>query len=291
MPINTFATIDDPSAIRGTFADGINAAGQIVGSFNTANSFEGFVRNSDGTFVTLNLPSGNLGTGAEDINRASDIVGTYVDGSGDHGYLFTGDPTGIGRFFTLDDPSATPGLGGTVAHGINDLGQIVGGYTDSNGSHGFLFRPVGRPGTGIGTYTPIDGPSGTSFINAEGINDSGQIVGRFTDVSGFHGFLLTGGTFIPLDDPFATQAPLHSASTVWGRSSATLRTPPASTVFSSAGEHTSHSTIPRPPAAPMQTASTTRARSSGTMGMRLAFTAFSWRRSRTRRRPPTPPRT
>jgi hypothetical protein len=83
--------------------------------------------------------SGNLGTGANGINRASDIVGTYIDGSGDHGYLFTGDPTGIGRFFTLDDPSATPGLGGTVAHGINNSAEIVGGYSDSNGTHGFLF--------------------------------------------------------------------------------------------------------------------------------------------------------
>jgi uncharacterized membrane protein len=97
MPINVFTTIDDPSASRGNFANGINDAGQIVGEFNTSNSFEGFVRNSDDTFVTLNLPSGNLGTGAEDVNRVSDIVGTYNDGSGDHGYLFTGDPTGIYR--------------------------------------------------------------------------------------------------------------------------------------------------------------------------------------------------
>jgi hypothetical protein len=82
-----------PRPAGGTFTDGINDAGEIVGEFNTSNSFEGFVRDSDGTFVTLNLPSGNLGTGAEDINRASDIVGTYNDGSGDHGYLFTGDPT------------------------------------------------------------------------------------------------------------------------------------------------------------------------------------------------------
>src|SRR5436190_16313118 len=138
MPINVFTTLDDPSANRGTFAHGINAAAQVVGEFNTANSSEGFVRNSDGTFVTLNFPSGNLSTGAEDINRASDIVGTYTDGSGDHGYLFTGDPTGIGRFFILDGPSTTPGIGGTVAQGINDLGQIVGGFSDTS-SHGFLF--------------------------------------------------------------------------------------------------------------------------------------------------------
>jgi hypothetical protein len=54
MPINMFTTLDDPSASSGTFADGINSVGQIVGAFNQANSFDGFVRNSDGTFITLN---------------------------------------------------------------------------------------------------------------------------------------------------------------------------------------------------------------------------------------------
>jgi hypothetical protein len=62
VPINVFTTIDDPSTTRGTSADGI----KIVSSFDIASSFEGFVRNSDGTFITLNLPSGNLGTEAED---------------------------------------------------------------------------------------------------------------------------------------------------------------------------------------------------------------------------------
>jgi hypothetical protein len=53
-------------------------------------------------------------------------VGSYLDESGHHGYLFTVDPTGIGRFVTLDDPAATPGGLGTFAHGINNAGQIVG---------------------------------------------------------------------------------------------------------------------------------------------------------------------
>jgi uncharacterized membrane protein len=107
MPIDFFTAIDDPSATRGTFADGINAAGQIVGAFNEATRFDGFVRNSDGTFISLNDPSGTFGTEANGINRSGDIVGSYDDGSGGHGFLFTGDPAGIGRFFTLDDPSRT----------------------------------------------------------------------------------------------------------------------------------------------------------------------------------------
>ena len=52
----------------------------------------------------------------------------------DHGFLYSG-----GTYTTIDDPLAT---NGTVATGINNSGQIVGYYTDSNGTrHGFLRTP------------------------------------------------------------------------------------------------------------------------------------------------------
>ena len=34
-----------------------------------------------------------------------------------------------------------------------------------------------------------------------GINDSGQVVGWYSDASGVHSFLLSGGNYIPLDVP------------------------------------------------------------------------------------------
>src|SRR6266576_2888116 len=37
MPIFTFTTLDDPLAINGTFATGINASGQVVGTYTTFN--------------------------------------------------------------------------------------------------------------------------------------------------------------------------------------------------------------------------------------------------------------
>jgi len=36
-----------------------------------------------------------------------------------------------------------------------------------------------------------------------GINDSGQIVGRYQDPGGLHGFLYSGGNYVTLDDPVA----------------------------------------------------------------------------------------
>ena len=75
-------------------------------------------------------------------------------------------------FSPIDD-----GTNGTAAFGINDFGQIVGTYFDSNGftGHGFLYNSV--------TYIPLNSPSGTDIV-PNGINDVGQIVGIYADSSG-----------------------------------------------------------------------------------------------------------
>jgi probable HAF family extracellular repeat protein len=83
-------------------------------------------------------------------------------------------------FTTLDDPTAT----NDAALGINDLGQVVGYYSDSGGgAHGFLYNPS------TGTYTTIDYP-GAVRTEAYGIDHAGQIVGYYYDSGGgLHGFL------------------------------------------------------------------------------------------------------
>ena len=54
-------------------------------------------------------------------------------------------------------------------------------------------------------YTTLDEPlaSGGIGTNAVGINNAGQIVGEYSDGSGIHGFLLSGGTYTTLNDPLA----------------------------------------------------------------------------------------
>jgi hypothetical protein len=54
MPVQTYTTLDDPSATAGTFAQGINSSGQIVGNYhdNQGSGLHGFLLRG-GTYATL----------------------------------------------------------------------------------------------------------------------------------------------------------------------------------------------------------------------------------------------
>jgi probable HAF family extracellular repeat protein len=93
-------------------------------------------------------------------------------------------------FQTIDPPGSTHEK---VAYGINNAGQIVGGYNDNSGNHGFLYSG--------GAFTKIDVP-GAGFTRARGINNAGQIVGDTGD--GGHGFLYSGGAFTTINPPGAS---------------------------------------------------------------------------------------
>ena len=161
MPVYTYTTIDDPLATKGTTAEDINNAGQIVGSYDNGSGQHGFLY-SNGVFTTLDDPLATNGTEALGINDLGQIVGDYSDATGVHGFLYSG-----GNYTTLDDPS-TPF--NTRAAGINDLGQIVGFYLAGTppSFHGFLYSG--------GKYTTLDDPSAVSTSPFR-INNAGQIVG------------------------------------------------------------------------------------------------------------------
>src|SRR5947209_1476717 len=55
----------------------------------------------------------------------------------------------------------------------------------------------------IRIFNTLDDPSG-SGTQAYGVNDMDQIVGAYANVTGVHGFLLSGGIYTTLDDPLAT---------------------------------------------------------------------------------------
>ena len=209
----TYTPISVPGATQGTEAFGINNAGQVVGVHEANFITQGFVY-SNGTFNSLSVPGTNETT-AFGTNNAGQIVGDFYKGSSYHGFVYSG-----GAFTTLDAPGATQG---TYIYGINDLGQMVGGYNDANGLfHSFLlsggiYTDLAAPGThafGInnagqivgwdfnpdgsasgfldssGIFTSIDFP-GASSTEAFGINNEGQIVGQYFDAAGGHGFLAT----------------------------------------------------------------------------------------------------
>jgi probable HAF family extracellular repeat protein len=136
--------------------NGINDAGQIVGTFGPSFIYSG------GTYTTVAFP-GAVATDAVGINNSGQIVGAYNVGGGAIGFEYSN-----GIYTSLMVPGALV----TYATGINNLGQIVGydyiGGFANDDIHGFLYSN--------GTYTTVDFPSGVYNI-AEGINDSGQIVG------------------------------------------------------------------------------------------------------------------
>jgi probable HAF family extracellular repeat protein len=106
MPINVYTILDDPKATSGTQAFGINASGQVVGSYSdaTGGGTHGFLY-SGGTYTTLDDPdAGPTGvTIAQGINDAGRIVGYTIDQSGSEaGFIKTGAAT---RSSTL--PAAT----------------------------------------------------------------------------------------------------------------------------------------------------------------------------------------
>lgn len=233
-----FTTIDFPGAIL-TNAQGINAGGEIVGSYNdagTPSKTHGFVL-SGGQFQTIDFP-GARATVARGIGPGGDIVGTYQNpnesgGVPSHGFLLNNH----GEYFRVD----YPGHLNTIAQRILPNGTILGCYHDNDtmGSmHGMRMSsrdgfeafpdgmsmhngatPNGR--LIVGLFTDMDGRGkgylldrgrfasfevpGASFTAGWDINPAGVAVGVYRDSAGmFHGFQFDGTVFGRVDFPGAT---------------------------------------------------------------------------------------
>jgi probable HAF family extracellular repeat protein len=136
--------------------------------------------------TTLDYP-GSISTVATSIDIAARIVGFYTDTNGTHGFVFNN-----GSYSAVDVPGAL----WTAAYGINNTGQIVGGFGASenpDGRHGFLISG--------GSISTIDVPGSTDTI-ARGVNSRGQIVGDYVGNDGLqHGFRLSGGSYTTIEVP------------------------------------------------------------------------------------------
>lgn len=206
MTVYTFSTFDDPLAPGNTAASGISGTGLIVGTYSDASGNHGFLL-SGGVFIPIDDPSADGphgGTSAAGVNGGK-VVGSFIDASGvEHAFLDSG-----GTFTTID-PHAAGGPNATSAQafGINAAGDIVGGFQGtapggSPGNFGFLLHG--------GTYNTFDFGSTTV---ATDINDTGLIVGTYSDASGNHGFLFNPAdpfNIIHIDHPLATNGTL-----LWG---------------------------------------------------------------------------
>jgi uncharacterized membrane protein len=148
----------------------INDHGEFVGTYiDAAGGVRGFRREPDGEFTPVDVPgAGTLPLG---INNRGQVVGIY----GDEGTVNNPDgsyPRYRVHGFVWDERRVTkvdvPGSVLTYAFGINNRGEITGGYYDTAGTErGFVFER--------GRYRTIASPGRTENA-AWGINDRGEIV-------------------------------------------------------------------------------------------------------------------
>lgn len=130
-----FTVVNAPGAVA-THVWRSNNFGRMVGAYVDAAGRPRAFITSGHEFRTLRGPRGNpISTDNGDINSRGDVLASFCDGqecSSSHGLLFTDD----GRTLTVID---VPGATSTTTFGMNELGDLVGFYTDTDGvNHGFL---------------------------------------------------------------------------------------------------------------------------------------------------------
>jgi uncharacterized membrane protein len=148
----------------------INNRGQIVGYYDEPDlaGGGGFLRDRDGTIITITYPGAPY-TLVHGINDRGQLVGAYLEpgaAPNPDGTIPAGTVHGFvwerGRFASFD----VPGSIYTQAFGINNRGQITGGYRDASGRQRGFLRDGNR-------YRTLDAPGGNI---ASGINDRGEII-------------------------------------------------------------------------------------------------------------------
>jgi uncharacterized membrane protein len=200
-------TTVDVNASAGTEVTGINDKGEVCGS----SGFSGFIREPDGSITTVIQPPGGgydvilygindsgevLGVGKNYFLREPDgtIINLHLTGAlaplgiNNSGQIvgFAVEPvTGLFDGFLMNSDGSTiifqvPGaVGGTIAAGINNLGQIVGSYALNSPQYPNQFQNRGFVRDTDGTITTFDAPQlGSTTPN--GIADNGTIAASFS---------------------------------------------------------------------------------------------------------------
>lgn len=137
----TFTPVTLPSSDNAVsvVATGINNADDVSGFYtDPAGNAHGFLEVGS-AFYSLDDPSGT-NTMVFGLNNKDEAVGSYVDFAGvTQGFLYN---WAANTWVTISDPlaSANPafGISGTTVNGINDLGQLVGFYSDGTNVNGMI---------------------------------------------------------------------------------------------------------------------------------------------------------
>jgi uncharacterized membrane protein len=167
---HTFIPIDFPDAVA-TDVSGINASGEIVGTYTDANNVVHGFRLDHGAFSTIDYP-GAINTTTIGVNARGDIAGFFLDSTNHwHGFVVSD-----GSYFVQDYPTATTG---TFTLGIGANGTLVGEFKLGQAFGQLGFAWIMRHGQ----YAELN-PPGSAFAFATSVNTKGEVVGRLIDTVG-----------------------------------------------------------------------------------------------------------
>jgi probable HAF family extracellular repeat protein len=158
----------------------INDSGVVVGTSNISTSMHGFSWTASHGLRDLGTLPGATASSAFSINNRGQIAGA----SGAHAALWTGG--------TIQDLGT---LGGATseAHGVNNLGTVVGVSDTNSGPRAFLWKDGVMQDLGV-----LPGDTGS---RADHINDSGTVVGASQGSGGVRAFVWTSSAGMqPLDE-------------------------------------------------------------------------------------------
>ena len=216
--------ITDLGTLGGTYsaAFGINNSGEVVGQAITSDGqAHAFVYNSGVPMQDLGTLGGTVSC-AFGVNQGGQVVG-YSSMTGDDGYVHpflyngSGSMQDLGTLNAMADVACAINNSGEVVGGPDAPDKSPGGYSSGPG-HAFLCNGTG-PLQDIGTL------NGFPWSSAEGVNDSGQVVGVDPYYSS-RAFLYSGGALHGTLVPSAGNLALRLRSTTPEKSLDGLRFPP-----------------------------------------------------------------
>jgi len=163
-----FTAINFPKS-NGTQAIGINDKGEVVGLYlDSTNVQHGFMKKG-AKYTTIDV-TGGTSSEAWGINNSGQITVFAIVSSGYQSFIYNGK-----TFKQISDPNA--GASGTIARIINNKGDVAGAYYNSSTQEvGFLLHG--------GKYYDVKDPKANNNTRPDGLNDTLEIVGRYTPTSG-----------------------------------------------------------------------------------------------------------
>jgi len=184
---------DLPGGDDWSYATSINATGQVVGDSSVAGASHAFLWDN-GAMIDLGaLSGGHNSSAAMDINDGSQVVGfSGMSGTGSARAFLWEDlnGNGVSDLGEMQDLGDLPGGSDvSVAWAINEGGQVVGQSVVGGDGRAFVWDSADGM---IDLNTRLDASGdGWTLYRAEGINDSGWIIGSGLNPAGTgHGFLL-----------------------------------------------------------------------------------------------------